>query len=54
MDGQIVDPDSGLNYKATISTRHPHFEMETSETISDSVEYYAGLSVLFESSAACM
>ena len=26
----------------------------TSETISDSAEYYAGLSVLFESSAACM
>ena len=26
----------------------------TSETISDSAEYYAGLSVHFESSAACM
>ena len=27
---------------------------ETSETISDSAECYAGLSVRFESSAACM
>ena len=27
---------------------------ETSETISDSAECYAGLSVHFESSAACM
>ena len=37
-----------------IIEKRQYLQKETSETISDSAECYAGLSVRFESSAACM
>ena len=32
MDQQIVDPDPGKNYNASITTGDPHFEMEKRNT----------------------